>query len=80
MQLPNPGTRARNETNPGLLGTRRATSAAIDAFAGNMGVVREESGSTDTDCARGSPDGGLELRCGGYAQVPAPRLCGTAGD
>jgi hypothetical protein len=27
----------------------------------------------------GSPDGGLELRCGGYTQVPAPRLCGTAG-
>jgi hypothetical protein len=59
-QLPNPGTRARNETNPGLLGTRRATSAAIDAFAGNMGVVREESGPTNTGCARGPlPTGDL---------------------
>ena len=29
----------------GLLGTRRATSTAVDAFAGNMDVVREGSGS-----------------------------------
>lgn len=35
-QLPNPGTRARIETNRGLLGIHRATSAAIDAFAGNV--------------------------------------------
>ena len=37
----------------GLLGTRRATSTAVDGFAGNMDVVREESGPTDTGCARG---------------------------
>jgi hypothetical protein len=37
----------------GLLGTRRATSAAIDAFAGNMGVVREEFGPTDAGCSPG---------------------------
>jgi hypothetical protein len=64
----------------GLLGTRRATSAAIDAFAGNMGVVREEFGPTDAGCSPGAPpDRGLEPGCSGYPQVPAPRLCGTGG-
>jgi hypothetical protein len=78
-QLPNPASRAWNETNPGLLGTRR-TSAAIDAFAGNMGVVREESGPTDTGCARGPlPTGDLGQGAVVYAQVPASRLCGAAG-
>jgi hypothetical protein len=41
----------------GLLGTRRATSTAVDGFAGNMEVVREESGPTDTGCARGLRQG-----------------------
>jgi hypothetical protein len=63
---------------PGLMGTRRATSTAVDGFAGNMEVVREESGPTDTGCARGSPTGDSSQWCGGYAQVPAPKLCGTA--
>jgi hypothetical protein len=36
-----------------VLGTRRATSTAVGIFAGNMDVVREESGQTDTGCARG---------------------------
>ena len=35
-----------------LLGTRRATSTAVDGFAGNMKVVREASGLTDTGYAR----------------------------
>ena len=44
----------------GLLGTRRATSTAVDGFAGNMEVVREESGPTDTGCAPGPlPTGDL---------------------
>ena len=44
----------------GLLGTRSATSTAVDGFAGNMEVVREESGPTDTGCAPGPlPTGDL---------------------
>ena len=58
----------------GLLGTRRATSTAVDGFAGNMEVVREESGPTDTGCARGLSDRGLEsgvrwLRTGSRAKT-----------
>jgi hypothetical protein len=49
------------QDEPRLLWTRRATSAAIDAFAGNMGVVREEFGPTDAGCSPGAPpDRGLE--------------------
>jgi hypothetical protein len=51
--LPIPGVHARSEMCAGLLGTRSATSAAVDAFAGNMEVVREEFGPTDTGCTRG---------------------------
>jgi hypothetical protein len=60
----------------GLLGTRRATSTAVDGFAGNMDVVREESGPTDTGCAPGPlPTGDLqgygttECRSGEFTQV-----------
>ena len=35
-----------------LLGTRRATSTAVDGFAGNMKDVREAPGLTDAGYAR----------------------------
>jgi hypothetical protein len=64
-----------------LLGTRRAISTAVDGFAGNMEVVGEESGPTDTPVVLGGfSRKGTQARVRRfYAQVPAPRLCSTAG-
>ena len=64
----------------GLLGTRRATSTAVDGFAGNMEVVREESGPTDTGCARGLlPTGDSSQGVAVMHRFPRKDSCGTAG-
>jgi hypothetical protein len=67
------------ETSGFLSQTRSAICSTCDPSACNIGVVREESGPTDTGCARGLLPTGDSSQCGGYAQVPAPGLCGTAG-
>jgi hypothetical protein len=53
----------------GLLGTRGATSIAVDGFAGNMEVVREESGPTDRLCSgvlREGLESGVRWSCTGF--------------
>jgi hypothetical protein len=53
LSLGNPGHNRPQERAPWLFRTRNATCTTNDVSAGNIGVVREESGPTDTDCARG---------------------------
>jgi hypothetical protein len=63
------------------LRTRSAIFAAAGASAGNMDVVREGPlQPAPAVVGWAPPDRGREPGCGGYAQVGAPRLCGTPGD